>query len=222
MRLAARARRLLAGDDGAARAGLPANELLAPLPLAAMIVLVVNDWLLKPSDAPRWLVGKLSDVAGLFAFPLVATAALDLVLYALARFGANVDFTLRRWKLATTIALTGGLFAAIKLFPEAAAALVRALGFVFGRARVEVDPTDLAALVMLAASWWYGRRTIARVAYGRVALARRRKNARVFDDAIACGADPALVKQLERAVADGDHAAIDAALAALRGQLTPG
>ncbi len=217
MQLAARARRLLAGDDGAARAGLPANELLAPLPLAAMVVLVVNDWVLKPSDAPRWLVGKLSDVSGLFAFPLVATAALDLFLYALARLGANVDCTLRRWKLATMIALTGALFASIKIWPEAASAFARAVGFVFGRGRVELDPTDLFALVMLGGSWWYGRRTIARVAYGRVALARRRKDARVFDDAVACGADPALVKQLERAVDSGDDAAIDAALVALRG-----
>jgi hypothetical protein len=215
------ARRWLAGDDGAARTGLPVAELLAPLPLVALAALVVNDWLLKGSSAPEWLTGKLSDVAGLFVFPLIATAAFDLVLYAIARAGVPVDFTLRRWKLAATIAFTVVVFGAMKIFPDAAAWVARALGAVFGRARVEVDPTDLGALVVLAGTWWYGRRTIARGSYGRVELARRRHAAgrplaAPFDDARRCGADPAIVDELERALAADDSAAIDAALAKLR------
>src|SRR5690349_14518972 len=99
MSAGARARRILAGDDGPARAGLPINELLAPLPLVALALLGINDWVLKPSSAPEWLTGKLSDFAGLFVFPLVATAAFDLVLLVLFRLGAPVDYTLRRWKL---------------------------------------------------------------------------------------------------------------------------
>ena len=215
-------RRLLAGDDGPSRGGLPVDELLAPLPVVAMLALVVNDWLIKPSSAPRWLAGKLSDFAGLFAFPLVATAAFDLLLYALARLGVRVDFTLRRWKLATTIALTGGVFTAMKLSPDAAAWVARALGFVFGRAAVEPDPTDLLALVMLAAAWWYGRGVIARVPHGRLELARRR-GAGDFRDAVACGADAAIVDTLERAVAawlaGGDAAPVAEALDRLRGNL---
>ena len=209
----------MAGDDGPSRAGLPVNELLAPLPVVAMIVLVVNDWLLKPSSAPRWLVGKLSDFAGLFAFPLVATAAFDLVLYALARLGAPLDFTLRRWKLATTIALTGAVFAMMKLSPDVAGWVASALGFVFGRARVAVDPTDLVALVMLGAAWWYGRGVIARVPYGRLALARRR-GAIDLRDARACGADARAIAELERATAawlgGGDASPVENALEDLR------
>ena len=222
MSVRVRIRRLLAGNDGPSRGGLPVDELLAPLPIIAMLALVVNDWLIKPSSAPRWLAGKLSDFAGLFAFPLVATAAFDLFLYALARLGVRVDFTLRRWKLATTIALTGGMFTAMKLSPDAAAWVARALGFVFGRAAVEVDPSDLLALVMLAVAWWYGRRVIARVPYGRLALARRRE-AGDFRDAVACGAAPAAVDALERAVAawlaGGDTAPVVEALDRLRGNL---
>src|SRR5678815_5391636 len=103
MSAAARARRWLAGADGPDRRGLPLSELLAPLPLVALALLAVNDWVLKPTHMPKWLTGKLSDFAGLFVFPLVATAMLDLLLLAAARAGAPVDFPLRRWTLAPAL-----------------------------------------------------------------------------------------------------------------------
>ncbi|HLL20498.1 MAG TPA: hypothetical protein VK427_00120, partial [Kofleriaceae bacterium] len=145
MTLHTRAWRALAGDDEPGKPGLPIAELLAPLPLALMGVLVINDWVLKPTELPRWITGKLSDFAGLAVFPLVATAALDLVLLAVWRAGARVDFTLRRWKLATMIGLTGGVFATMKLVPEVASWVARAIGAAFGYARVMPDPTDLVA-----------------------------------------------------------------------------
>lgn len=220
MALHTRAWRFLAGDDQPGRPGLPLAELLAPLPLLALAVLVVNDWLLKPSELPRWLTGKLSDFAGLAVFPLVATAAFDVVLWLAWRLGARVDFTLRRWKLATAIALTGGVFATMKLVPDVAVAVARALGAAFGHAHVMPDPTDLIALPALAFAWWWGRRTIARGAYGRLAWAARRRPATVYGDARACGADPAIVDELEAAagawIAGGDAAPVRAALARLR------
>ena len=76
------------------------------------------------------------------------------------------------------------------------------------------------ALVMLAGTWWHGRRAIARGAYGRLALAKRRRPEAVYGDARACGADPAIVDELESAVGawlDGGPAApVDVALARLR------
>src|SRR5690349_836978 len=101
----------LAGEDGPAHAGLPINELLAPAPLVALVVLGINDWILKGSSAPVWLTGKLSDFAGLFAFPFVATAAFDLVMLC---FRGRVDYTFRRWKLAVACLLTGAGFAVLK------------------------------------------------------------------------------------------------------------
>jgi hypothetical protein len=180
-----RAWRVLAGDDGPGHPGLPLAELLAPLPLVALAVLALNDWVLKPlapAHLPFWLTGKLSDFAGLAVFPLVATAAFDLLLWIAWRAGVNVDFTLRRWKLVVAISLTGGGFALMKLVPEVALAVARAIGLAFGGAAVMPDPTDLIALPALLFAWWFGTRTIARGAYGRLAWADRAKPARIYED----------------------------------------
>lgn len=183
MGLHARTWRLLAGDDTPERAGLPIAELLAPIPLLLLGVLVVNDWVLKPTELPKWLTGKLSDFSGLAVFPLVATAAFDLVLLLAWRLGARVDFTLRRWKLATAIALTAIGFTAMKLVPEVAEAIARVLGVMVGHSRIMPDPTDLIALPALGFAWWFGGRTIARGAYGRLAWAQREKPKVIYEHA---------------------------------------
>ncbi len=163
--------RVLAGGDGVGRAGLPWVEALAPLPLAALALVVVNDRLLKPAVGAQvgWLTGKLSDVAGVIVAPLVATAVMDLLAWALARLGAPLDWTLRRWKLALAIAVTAAGVIAVKLSAGAAGALERGLGGLGLDARVVVDPTDLLALPALGLAWWQGRRALARGAHGRLA-----------------------------------------------------
>ncbi|HTR49419.1 MAG TPA: hypothetical protein VMJ10_01855 [Kofleriaceae bacterium] len=216
MAMWSRVRRLLAGADGATRAGLPLAELLAPVPLGALLVLAVNDWWLKSSHAPRWLTGKLSDLAGIFVFPLVATAACDLLLWAAWRLGAPVDFTLRRWKLGVAVALTAIGFAVLKLWPDGSDFLVRAMRLVAPRTHVALDPTDVAALATLPLTWWYGRRVLARGAYGRAAWALRRRATAPFADAAACGAPAEVVATLHAALAAADLATADAALARLR------
>jgi hypothetical protein len=220
-----RAWRLLAGADTTARAGLPASELLAPLPLVALGVLALNDWVLKGSAVPNWLTGKLSDFAGVFAFPLVVTAVVDLVGAGLARAGLPWDYTLRRWKLALVIATTALVFAAMKLSPLVGSWVEELWSKLSGGSEIYPDPTDAIAIVVLAATWWHGRRTIARGAYGRLAHAKRRHAAgrplaAAFGDAAACGADPSTVAALDAAVtawlAGGPAAPVDAALARLR------
>jgi hypothetical protein len=211
-----RVRRLLAGADGAVRGGLPIAELLAPLPLCALALLAANDWWLKGSRAPVWLTGKLSDFAGIFVFPLVATAAFDVLLWIAWRLGARVDFTLRRWKLATAMALTVAGFTVLKLWPAGSEALVRLMRVMVPRAHVHQDATDLLAFAMLPLTWWYGRRVLARGAYGRAAWALRASAPAAFTDAAACGANAAAVAALHVGLAARDAAAIDAALVDLR------
>jgi hypothetical protein len=138
--------RWLAGDEGPGQPALPVSELLAPVPLAAALVLAGNDWLLKPSAAPGWLTGKLSDVAGLVVTPLLLTALVDLALHAAFRLGARVDFTLRAWKLGAAIAVVGAAFAATKLSPAAAGLVAGALA---GLALAAVV-TDLVGLTARA------------------------------------------------------------------------
>lgn len=132
------------------RGELPIGEALHPVALAAVVVLVVNDWVLKPSAAPGWLTGKLSDVAGLVFAPLVLTALVD----------AAIGRPLTRAKLAASIALTGAVFAAVKLSPEAARAVARAWSLTGVDARIVADPTDLLALPSLAVAWWIGVKEI--------------------------------------------------------------
>ena len=220
----ARLWRALAGGDRAARPGLPWSEALAPLTLAALAVLVVNDWVLKPRLG-NWVTGKLSDVAGVLAAPLVATALVDVLAWAAGRLGAPVDWTLRRWKLAVALAVCAAGVIAVKTSAGGARALEDALAALGVDARVVADPTDLLALPALGLAWWQGRRAIARGAHGRVAwLAARHRRGRAseggFADAIACGADPAMVAALEAAVAawlaGGPAAPVDDALARLR------
>ncbi|MEO8700063.1 MAG: hypothetical protein ABI867_08470 [Kofleriaceae bacterium] len=220
MSLHAQVWRILAGTDTTARAGLPASELLAPLPLFALGLLALNDWVLKGSSAPAWLTGKLSDFAGVFAFPLVVTAVADLVGAAGARLGIPWDFTLRRWKLQLAIGATAIVFAAMKLSPLVGSWVERLWSQITGGSEIYPDPTDAIAIVVLAATWWHGRRAIARGAYGRLAWAKRHRAAAAFADAARCGADPAAVAALDAAVATwlagGAAAPVDAALAKLR------
>jgi hypothetical protein len=112
-----------------------ASPLLHPLPLAAAAVLLVNDHLLKPAAWPSAAVaGKLSDLAGLFLFPVLATA-----------------LTHRRLASAWVLA-TGVAFTALKLSPG----FNRAVELVWGGNAL--DPSDLVALPALALSWLYLQR----------------------------------------------------------------
>ncbi len=106
--------------------------LVHPLPIGAALVLLLNDHVLKAVQWPSASVaGKLSDLAGLFLFPILATA-------------------LTRRRLATAWVLaTAAVFSALKLSP----AFNGAVEMVWGRN--QLDPTDLACLPVLAFSWLY-------------------------------------------------------------------
>jgi hypothetical protein len=112
--------------------------------LVAVAVLLANDWVIKPTGIlPGWASGKLSDLAGMVMAPVVLAALL-----ALARV------PVRGAALGSALAVGLG-FAALKLFPAAAAlydAALARVGEVAGlpwRARTAVDPSDLLALPLL-------------------------------------------------------------------------
>lgn len=155
-----RLRRTLRGGDGTRV--LPIGEALHPVALLAMIVLVVNDWVLKPRFGPSFVTGKLSDLAGLAAAPVVLTALIGLVLLAGKKLGARIDPLLTRRRLVLAIAATGLLFAAVKLSARAAGWFTDLLG-VIRPATVHLDRTDLACLPMLAIAYWIGRDELRRL-----------------------------------------------------------
>ncbi len=139
------------------------RALLHPLWLGAVATLAVNDHLLKGSGlAPGWLTGKLSDVVGLFAAPLL--------LAVLLRVSAR-----RGWAVAHLA--IGTVFAAIQLSPAAANAWSGLMGLVGVPWTITSDPTDLLTLPMLAASYAYVPR-----------LARSRVRARHVGETAVAGA----------------------------------
>ncbi len=118
--------------------GAPHHALLHPLWIAALVVLVLNDHVLKGAELlPAIVTGKLSDVAGLLVAPLLLAAITGVR----SRAG---------WRAAHLA--VGAVFTAIQLSPAAAdgwAALMAAIGFPWV---ITSDPTDLAALPMLLVS----------------------------------------------------------------------
>jgi hypothetical protein len=117
-----------------------APSLWRPLPALAVVALLVNDHLLKGSGlAPGWLTGKLSDVAGLFFFPILLT-------HVLARLGVPSP---RRPLSAVCGVATALAFSAVKLVPVVHAWAEAWWG------TIVMDGTDLLALPAagLAVAW---------------------------------------------------------------------
>lgn len=133
------------------------HGLVHPGAVAAILLLVVNDHVLKGSY-PGVVTGKLSDFAGLAFFPLLLQALLELA-------GARVS----RRVLGGCIVASGLLMVAVKTLPWANEAYIRAAGWLLAPwawvrgepwppvVRLEMDPTDLWALLALALAWHWGR-----------------------------------------------------------------
>lgn len=105
----------------------------------ALALLALNDHVLKGSGLlPNTLTGKLSDVAGMVAAPVLAAALL----------GAR-----SRRSTAAAFALVAAGFTAIKVSHAASALYLGALALVGVHGRNAVDPTDLLALGALPLAW---------------------------------------------------------------------
>ena len=210
-----RLRRALRGTDHAAAPALPLGEALHPAALAAVGLLVINDWLLKPRFGPSLVTGKLSDLAGLVFAPVVLSAAIGLVLLAAARLGARVDPSLSRRRLAACTLATGAVFAAVKLDAGAARVLAEVISRLGRPAAIYLDRSDLLCLPALAAAWWIGRDELRRVPLGRPAAIHRlgRPAAAALADVRGAGAPAAQVAALAAAIDGWRVAEIDALLA---------
>lgn len=124
------------------------REFIAPLPLAAVTLLAVNDHLLKAAFH-NTLTGKLSDIAGCFFLPLYVSALLALTKWPL------------RARLYVGAAITTGLFASVSVSRAAADAVCRWVELVstplgYPHMWIASDPTDLICLPLVALAVAYG------------------------------------------------------------------
>ncbi len=119
------------------------SYLTHPLVVVSIVLLVVNDFVLKGS-APGWLTGKLSDFAGLVFFPGLLALCVGLV----APRSNALYVGVGAW-LSTAL-----LFSAVKTVPAANEAFIDAIGLVRGPVQVVRDPTDALAIVVLPLGWW--------------------------------------------------------------------
>ncbi|MGE0548602.1 MAG: hypothetical protein AB7O24_25810 [Kofleriaceae bacterium] len=142
--------------------GLPIGEALHPVTLAALALLIVNDWVMKPRFGPSLVTGKLSDIAGLVAAPLLLSALIGLALWAASKLGADTAAPVTAGRLAVCVAATGLAFTAVKLSERAAGWFVAAVELLGRPAEVFLDPSDLLCLPALAVAWWIGRDEIRR------------------------------------------------------------
>lgn len=138
------------------RGRLASRLMLHPVLLIALLILIVNDHVLKAAY-PGWLTGKLSDFTGLVVFPLMLLSVLDLVLGALRRRSSVV--------VAVVLIGSGAVFAVIQINPAAAEAYRHFMGVIqyplrrvfgepsFSPVRHVADPWDLIALPALGAVW---------------------------------------------------------------------
>ena len=130
----------------------PGDLLLSPWALVSVAVIFVNDHVLKGAFG-NTMTGKLSDVAGVFLFPLLLLSVLEVLRRKLAGRAA----------IAWSIAVTGIGFAAVKTVSPIGDAYEWVIGFfrwTAGGFRGELlpivvfrDPSDLWVLPILFASY---------------------------------------------------------------------
>lgn len=133
-----------------------------PIPLFAVLVLAVNDHILKAAY-PSFVTGKLSDLAGVFVFPIFLCALWNLCLNLVSMARASGQF---HWialrQAAIAIVLTDLIFASVKLMPEVTSFYVHLLAKIGFPSRVTPDATDLIAIVMNIFTWLYVRQQVRR------------------------------------------------------------
>jgi hypothetical protein len=129
-----------------------------PLVLVAVVVLVVNDWVLKPRFHD-WLTGKLSDISGLLFAPIVLSAMIGLALRAARKPG----YLTHRRLVACCLATAAG-FAGAKLLAPVRETMAALIGH---HAEFYPDWTDLFTLPAVLVAYWIGRDELRRLPTAR-------------------------------------------------------
>ena len=142
--------------------------LCQPAPVVAMLVLVGNDHVLKGRGVlPGFVTGKLSDIAGLFLFPILLAAIVRLCWQRAQGRRVQSGALFCHWIPALAAGATLVGFTALKTWP----AFNQLVESFWGMN--SLDAGDLLALPMVGLAWWwlraYDNRTVFVHRPGRVA-----------------------------------------------------
>ena len=125
----------------------PADLLLRPVPITALLLLVLNDRVLKPTS-PGWFTGKFSDAAGLVFTPLLLLAILEVL-----RAIAHRPWQPRRLSAYASVGLVVVVFVLVKLAEPVGNLYGDFLGLLrspflgsWRTVTITHDPTDLVVL----------------------------------------------------------------------------
>jgi len=121
---------------------LPGDELLAPLPLGAMLLFGLNNWVLKATYG-NWITGKLSDVTACFFLPLLLSTVIGAL--------GSKRTLVQRVRIGAVV--TAVVMALVKTSATASSVLDSALALTLPTGLEStniVDPTDLYALPFCA------------------------------------------------------------------------
>ncbi len=148
---------------------VPGGDLLHPVAVAALLLWLVNDHLLKAAW-PSFATGKISDMVSLIAFPLLCLAFWEQV--RAWRGGAEPTKLVRNRVLLGAIFATGFVMVTIKLLEPAGWLYQWGLGALqlpfrgaiailsghewpaIRPVELTMDPTDLLMLPALFVPWW--------------------------------------------------------------------
>lgn len=122
-----------------------------PVTLLALVVLLVNDHVLKAAWGNA-VTGKLSDFAWLLVAPPLLATLVVLVTRATRAGGPGP-----RALVGASLAAVGAVFVLVKTTAVGAAAASAVLSVIAGPSVVLRDPTDLVALAVLLLSWRVAR-----------------------------------------------------------------
>ena len=148
---------------------VPGDWLLHPLALGAVLLMALNDRVLKASFG-SWWTGKLSDAAGMLFFPWFLLCVWELTCWAVRRpwratepvLGASVAITLVGFSAIQVSPWAGHAYQAAVQATWQALSSAAAQTLCPGLVRHTVDPTDLIVLPLLVVPWRLGLRRIRR------------------------------------------------------------
>lgn len=144
------------------RRSLGIGYFIHPIPLGAVVILAFNDHYLKFAY-PSFVTGKLSDLVGVFVFPILLCALWNLVSNIRDHLISRGRFQwITHRQVFVAIVVTDLIFIGVKVVPQITVVYVGVMEILGFPSRVTRDTSDLVAIGMNVFTWLYVDKQIRR------------------------------------------------------------